>query len=85
MALSFVITFGMFGYASSTYAQGGSDSTAADGIWHNEQYYKTWMKGIPGSTRLSDLSIPGTHETMTAGVAGGLGFTQNQSLGLTDQ
>ncbi|WP_368556140.1 phosphatidylinositol-specific phospholipase C [Enterococcus faecalis] len=85
MALFFVIVFGMFGCAPSTYAQGGADTTAADGIWYNEQYYKTWMKDIPDSTRLSDLSIPGTHETMTAGVSGGLGFAQNQSLGLTTQ
>lgn len=80
------ILIGIFGYASSVYAQGGAGTTASDEkVWHNDPYFRTWMNSISDSAKLSDLSIPGTHETMTAGVKGGLGYAQNQSLSLSDQ
>ncbi|SFL56680.1 phosphatidylinositol-specific phospholipase C, partial [Lactococcus garvieae] len=85
IAMISVVLVGLIGNVASVYAQGGARTTAADGIWHVKPFFSKWMEELPDSMRLSDISIPGTHETMTAGVYGGLGFAQNQSLGLTDQ
>lgn len=79
------VLFGIFGCVPPVHAQGGAGTTASDEVWHHAPYYKWWMRVLSNSKRLSDLSIPGTHQTMTAGVNGGLGFAQNQSLGLNDQ
>ena len=65
------LLLGIFGCASSTYAQGGAGTTTSDvKVWHNDTYFRTWIKYILASTKLSDLSISGIHETMIAGVMG---------------
>ncbi len=42
-----------------------------------------WMRAVPGGRLLRDLSVPGTHDTMTYTV--GDPITQTQSMSLTDQ
>src|SRR5262245_8901574 len=47
-----------------------------------------WMSLIPGSTLLNQMSIPGTHDTMTAGFASNIAlapFAQTQDLELGAQ
>ncbi len=46
-----------------------------------------WMRGIPGNLLISQISIPGTHDsaTYTAGDHEGFAFVQTQHLSIADQ
>ncbi|MHA2890651.1 phosphatidylinositol-specific phospholipase C [Bacillus cereus] len=53
------------------------------GYSHNENIgyeNKNWMNTINDSTRLSRLSIPGTHDSMSTGNGGDIAQTQSMSL-----
>ncbi|EGO8651911.1 hypothetical protein EFL05_13640 [Enterococcus faecalis] len=39
MVIPYVIVFGIFGFTSTTYAQGGADTTASDWFLHHGDYY----------------------------------------------
>ncbi|NBJ47177.1 hypothetical protein C6N01_13275 [Enterococcus faecalis] len=60
----------------------------ANAHWHSgyshergvEEYRSKWMDQISDSTRLSDLSIPGTHDSMSNGPGGDIVQTQSKSL-----
>lgn len=43
----------------------------------------SWMRDIPDNTRVTTLSIPGTHDSCS--IDGPLGFAKTQNLDLTDQ
>lgn len=56
-----------------------------DGYSHQKQGVPlgSWMADLDGSSRLSTLSIPGTHDSMSTGPGGDI--AQTQSLPLTSQ
>lgn len=45
--------------------------------------HTSWMRDIPDSTRVTELSIPGTHDSCS--IDGPLGFAKTQNLDLDDQ
>ena len=68
-------------------------ATNSGAYWHEKRaastdpFYTNWMKNLSDGQRLSELSIPGTHDTMTFdGVTGNLtlvediAFTQSMTL-----
>lgn len=60
--------------------------TAANSAWGPNMGANNpkWMSGIPDTTNLADISIPGTHDTMTfnIGQATGFGFVKCQNANL---
>ena len=63
----------------------GNGSKSESGYSHDahlEAIHPSWMAGIPDTTKISSISIPGTHDTMA--FYGG-DATQTQSLSLADQ
>jgi 1-phosphatidylinositol phosphodiesterase len=65
---------------------GGSDALADDGYWHNASANGVsrtdWMAYLPDSMQLSDLTLPGTHDS--GALFGGEKF-QTQSMSLATQ
>ncbi len=66
-----------------------ASEASARGRYYNdsgsiETHHPSWMSWVPDSTRLSVLSLPGTHDTMAYQSHGG-SLTQTQSLDLRKQ
>ena len=61
---------------------GSSESNAYSGSSHPLSYNLTWMKSIPDSTKLSQMTIPGTHNSCALH---GICCAQTQSWSLPEQ
>ena len=84
--LAMVLLFGLCVQSAVVHESGGyfHDSaigtftgTLRSGIGFDSRY---WMSGLPDSMRISELWIPGTHDTMARGVGGGIIETQTLTL-----
>ncbi|MBO0432149.1 phosphatidylinositol-specific phospholipase C domain-containing protein [Enterococcus sp. DIV0660C] len=63
------------------------DADMFDYYWEGRARNQTWMSDLKDNTRLSELSIPGTHDSASHGIKNstGLGYAKTQSIDITRQ
>ncbi|MEX1551649.1 MULTISPECIES: hypothetical protein [Enterococcus] len=59
----------------------------SDFYWEGRAKNRYWMNELKDNTRLSELSIPGTHDSATHAIKHtvGLGYVKTQSIDITRQ
>ena len=81
-----LIVCGAISFAARTQTKSdGATSFAGKPGRETTQKYATWMSRVPDERPLSQLSIPGTHDTCALRNGASFGFAKCQSWSLEDQ